>query len=173
MRHHFYRVAQYAKLLGATDLSKEERVMAAWEFWEQGLIGHVLRRDHSHCAEGAECRAADYKPRPELNSLATTIFKNLVSNPKMRALVAMCIFNGHTWDCESLSNLCHMYQVYTLSEATTTSPGPYTTTSPGPDTHQPWHLCPCGRLSASCSSAGKSFRCSVASSTRTRIVSHT
>ena len=91
-------------------MTKEERVAAACEYWEEGLIGHVLRRDHSHCGEDAECRQDGYKPRPELNTLARSLFLGLIMNPKVRSLLAMCIYNGHTWDCESLSNLCHMYQ---------------------------------------------------------------
>ena len=111
LRHHFYCVSLYGSLLGADEtMTKEERVAAACEYWEEGLVGHVLRRDHSHCGEDAECRQDGYKPRPELNSLARTTFLNLICNTKMRSLIAMCIYNGHTWDCESLSNLCHMYQ---------------------------------------------------------------
>lgn len=54
---------------------------AAWEYWEEGLIGHVLRRNHSHCHEGAECRQEGYKPRPVLSTLARSLFLGFVSSP--------------------------------------------------------------------------------------------
>ena len=33
-----------------------------------------------------------------------------VMEPKMQELINKCIYNGHTWQSESLSNLAHMYQ---------------------------------------------------------------
>ena len=59
LRHHFYLVAQYAKLPGATDLTTDERIAAATEFWEEGLLGHVLRRDHSVDGGSEEHAAAE------------------------------------------------------------------------------------------------------------------
>ena len=109
IRHHFYCVTLYGSLLHKSE-TMEICLRAAWEYWEEGLIGHVLRRDHSHCHEGAECRQEGYKPRPVLNTLARSLFLGFVSSPKVRELIAKCMYNGHTWDCESLSNLCHMYQ---------------------------------------------------------------
>ena len=109
IRHHFYCVTHYGSLLRKSE-TMEICLRAAWEYWEEGLIGHVLRRDHSHCHEDAECRHEGYKPRPVLNTLARSLFLGFVSSPKVRELIAKCMYNGHTWDCESLSNLCHMYQ---------------------------------------------------------------
>ena len=103
VRHHFYRVAQYASLLRSTSMTTEEIIEAAWELWREGLLGHVVRRDHSHCSLGAECKQADYQPRPPLNTVARSLFVGLVMNPKIKALIAKCIYNGHTWDwCNSL-----------------------------------------------------------------------
>jgi len=47
----------------------EERVAKAVTYWKQGLLGHVIRRDHSHCCGDAECRTADYAEPPVLNQV--------------------------------------------------------------------------------------------------------
>ena len=55
-------------------------------------------------------QASRIKERPPLNTCAQALFKAFINNPKLQVLIARCIYNGHTWDCESLSNQCHMYQ---------------------------------------------------------------
>ena len=45
-----------------------------------------------------------------LGTLAKTLFMQFVLEPKMQELINKCIYNGHTWHCESLANLAHMYQ---------------------------------------------------------------
>ena len=55
-------------------------------------------------------RQQGYKERATLSLLAKTLFMQLVLEPKVQELINKCIYNGHTWHCESLSNLAHMYQ---------------------------------------------------------------
>ena len=110
IRHHFCRVSEYASLLLSSTLLPKQCSEAAWELWQEGLLGHVYRQDHSHCAAEAECKKENYKPKAPLNELARSIFVSFVNNPKMKELISKCIYNGHTWDSESLSNLSHMYQ---------------------------------------------------------------
>jgi len=110
IRHHFCRVSEYASLLLSSTLLPKQCSEAAWELWQEGLLGHVYRQDHSHCAAEAECKKENYVPKAPLNELARSIFVSFVNNPKMKELISKCIYNGHTWDSESLSNLSHMYQ---------------------------------------------------------------
>ena len=150
----------------------EERVAKAVTYWKQGLLGHVIRRDHSHCCGDAECRKADYaeppvlnqvryssklllgplgpfkcpvspvRPNPDTNpnpnpnpgvvtkrsspplhlptsslltartsiQVAQSLFIGFVLDDKMVHLIRMCIWDGHTWDCESFANMAHVYQ---------------------------------------------------------------
>ena len=45
-----------------------------------------------------------------MSRLSRALFLSVVKNPKIKNLIFKCIFNGHTWDCESLANVAHMYQ---------------------------------------------------------------
>ena len=74
IRHHFFRVAQYAATL---KLPTAERIEKAWQFWKQGLLGHVYTRTHHFCCADAECRRPDYKERPELTPLALSPYHPL------------------------------------------------------------------------------------------------
>ena len=107
IRHHFYRVSQYASSLTC---SAEEKREAAWEYWKWGLVNHLVLKTHTHCHAGAECQRDDYQPRGQLGPLACSLVKDFLLSTNMRALIERCVMSGHTWDCESLANLAHKYQ---------------------------------------------------------------
>ena len=58
LRCHFHCVAISMSTDTGTD---EERFERGWTLWRQGLEGHCLRGDHSHCGVDAECRKDGYK----------------------------------------------------------------------------------------------------------------
>ena len=41
--------------------------------------------------------------------MAESLFADFISSPELRAVITRCVNNGHTWDCESLANLAHMF----------------------------------------------------------------
>ena len=56
VRHHFYRVCQYAAMLIMGDTSVADVQAAAWQLWTNGLLGHVHTQTHQYCGPSAECR---------------------------------------------------------------------------------------------------------------------
>jgi len=110
VRHHFYRCAMFAAMLVKAGKPVEEVQGAAWELWMRGLIGHVVQLTHEFCGPSAECKQEGYKNRAPLSRVARSLFLQFVMEPKIKELIFKCIWNGHTWHCESLSNLAHMYQ---------------------------------------------------------------
>jgi hypothetical protein len=51
IRHHFYRVSQWAATLKGTVAEIQKR---ARDYWRDGLLGHVYFQTHSHCCDDAE-----------------------------------------------------------------------------------------------------------------------
>ena len=56
VRHHFYRVCQYAAMLIMGGMSVADVQAAAWRLWTNGLLGHVHTQTHQYCGPSAECR---------------------------------------------------------------------------------------------------------------------
>ena len=56
VRHHFYRVCQYAAMLIMGGMSVADVQAAAWQLWTNGLLGHVHMQTHQYCGPSAECR---------------------------------------------------------------------------------------------------------------------
>ena len=110
VRHHFYRVAQFAAMLIMAGKPVAEIQGAAWELWTKGLLGHVYHQTHEFCGPSAACKQEGYVNPAKLGRLARALFMQFVLEPKLKELINKCIYNGHTWHCESLSNLAHTYQ---------------------------------------------------------------
>ena len=62
-------------------------------------MGHLIVRDHSHCNKNAEC-VVDKKQPDELPPLAKSLLMAYIFAPEMRAMIAKCVDNGHTWYVE-------------------------------------------------------------------------